>query len=727
VNHPSDAPPDAAHSLPEAPLPERTLAGLEAENAALRGQVQALVRTEDQLHAVQTSLDTQLRIFRKLHDLGQRLPLLRKPRQILAELPDFVLYALGFQRSVAFLDEHGAPAMTATLWDGYYDPAQIEQISHATLRVDSPILERLHLGKKLLCASVDEAAPELAELGATLGFDQFLAIPLYGVRESPIGVLFAGNAGPDAALYTQASDRGEAFDGLASVAQLASAALHNCQLYAALLAERTKLEQKVADRTAELRAHLARAAHEGPEESWSISVRASHPDSMMSGPPSTVYGPPSGMMSGPGTIMPGPIEAESWENEPAEDRSGPIGGPGGDLAGAFQTDGSMVLIVDDAPDMRFFISRVLSKRYRVILACDGEEGLEKARTHHPDLIVSDVRMPRMDGHQLCQAIRHDPELHRTPLIMLSSQADPAQKIAGLEQGADDYLAKPFHAEELLTRVRNLIRLHHQERELLNAFRELEERDSLITDELTQAKEFQQSILPRPPLIEGLTIETLYEPLELVGGDLYDIEAVGPDRVRMLLCDATGHGMRAALTTMLIKSEYEFIKEPGAGPGALLAALNDRIANAYGRLDVRFTAACVDLDRAAGVLRYAVAAHPGPVLVHEGKARELAGEGAFLGLVPGITFDEHTTPFGPGDRLYLYTDGLTEEWSPGGEAFGEQRLMEALEEAATQGALGAPIVYDRVGRHIEQGHPHYDDLTLLGVWWGSPPGDEKETR
>jgi sigma-B regulation protein RsbU (phosphoserine phosphatase) len=418
---------------------------------------------------------------------------------------------------------------------------------------------------------------------------------------------------------------------------------------------------------------------------------------------------------------------EPWPTTPRALPPGISGAASSDLGAAFQTDGSTVLVVDDVADMRRFVAHVLGKRYRVILARDGADGLAKAREHRPDLIVSDVMMPRMNGYQLCQAIRRDPELDRTPLILLSAKADLAQKLAGLEQGADDYLVKPFNADELLTRVRNLIRIHHQERELLNAFRALEERDLLLTDELTQAKEFQQSILPQPPAVAGLTIETLYEPLELVGGDLYDIEAVSPDRVRLLLCDATGHGMRAALTTMLIKSEYEFLKEPSVGPAALLAALNDRIANAYGRLGVRFTAACVELDRASRMLRYAVAAHPAPVLVHHGQARELHGGGAFLGLVPGMTFEEHSQPFGVGDRVYLYTDGVTDEWSPGGEAFGEARLFAAIEEAATRGALGAPIVYDHVCRHIEHGHPQYDDLTLLGVWWGYPPGDEKEPR
>lgn len=394
---------------------------------------------------------------------------------------------------------------------------------------------------------------------------------------------------------------------------------------------------------------------------------------------------------------------------------------------SFDSQGATVLVVDDAGDGRRFVAHVLKKRYRVIAACDGVEGLERAREARPDLIVSDVVMPRMDGIEFCRQIRADAELSRTPVILLSANDNIARKIEGLTHGADDYLSKPFNANELLTKARNLIRIHYQERELMNALRALEERERIVSDDLRQAREFQQSILPPPPRVPGLTADVLYQPVGPVGGDIYDIQSLDEHRLRFFLADATGHGVQASLTTMLIKSEYEFAKQGDADPAQVLARLNDRIASTYASLGMRFTAACVEVDKKLRRVRYSAGAHPAPLLLHHGYARELPASGPFLGLMAGVEFPLHEEAFGPGDRVYLYTDGITEEWNGPGEAFGEDRLFRALEEVADQGALAGAFIYDQVCRFIEGGREQYDDMTLLGVWWGQPPGYDKEKQ
>ncbi len=425
--------------------------------------------------------------------------------------------------------------------------------------------------------------------------------------------------------------------------------------------------------------------------------------------------------------LPGAPGSLVSESSPLSPSSLPSSSGNARSALSFEPEDATVLVVDDVADMRRFLAHVLGRRYRVALARDGIEGLERARELRPTLILSDVTMPRSSGYELCAAIRSDPALARTPFILLSARADIARKLEGLEHGADDYLTKPFHASELLARVRNQIRIHHQERGLMEALRALEERDRSLTEDLQQAREFQRSILP--PALEppGLTLDILYQPQALVGGDLYDIQILDEHRIRGFLADATGHGVQASLTTMLIKSGYEAAKRDDASPSEILARLNDRIAGTYSSLGLRFTGVCFEIDRLRRRVRYAVGAHPAPLLVHHGHARELDGEGPFLGLLPGSTFPLQEAPFGPGDRFYLYTDGLTEEWDPRGESFGEGRLQHAIEQASDQGALAGPFVYDAVSRFISGSGDQYDDMTLLGVWWGQPPRDNKERR
>jgi two-component sensor histidine kinase len=122
-----------------------------------------------------------------------------------------------------------------------------------------------------------------------------------------------------------------------------------------------------------------------------------------------------------------------------------------------QRDGrGLVLVIDDNLEMNRFISEVLAAEYRTATALDGREGLEKALALHPDLILSDVMMPRMDGEQLVREVRARPELDGIPVVLLTAKADDATRLRLLREGAQDYLVKPFSVLELHARVGNLV-------------------------------------------------------------------------------------------------------------------------------------------------------------------------------------------------------------------------------------------------------------------------------
>ncbi|HKP64738.1 MAG TPA: ATP-binding protein [Polyangiales bacterium] len=153
-----------------------------------------------------------------------------------------------------------------------------------------------------------------------------------------------------------------------------------------------------------------------------------------------------------------------------------------DVAGAPLVHGDgrerpLVLWVDDNSDMRDYVRRLLADRYEVLQAADGATALRLARNAAPDLILSDVMMPGLDGFGLVQALRADRTTRTIPLILLSARAGEGAAIEGLEAGADDYLAKPFTARELLARVRTHLELSRARKqwgeELERANRELE--------------------------------------------------------------------------------------------------------------------------------------------------------------------------------------------------------------------------------------------------------------
>ncbi|WP_333413900.1 diguanylate cyclase [Microcoleus sp. MOSTC5] len=134
----------------------------------------------------------------------------------------------------------------------------------------------------------------------------------------------------------------------------------------------------------------------------------------------------------------------------------------------------LLLVVEDNDFLQAYLQTLLTPYYRVALASDGVEGLEKAKTLQPNLIVSDQIMPRQNGLDLLKEIRSTPELKSTPVIFLTARSGMEARIESLDAGADDYIAKPFDERELLARVRNLLRSHSAEQQLAVLNRQLQQ-------------------------------------------------------------------------------------------------------------------------------------------------------------------------------------------------------------------------------------------------------------
>jgi two-component system sensor histidine kinase ChiS len=162
--------------------------------------------------------------------------------------------------------------------------------------------------------------------------------------------------------------------------------------------------------------------------------------------------------------------------------------PEQEVATPAPADAPTVLVVDDTPELRSLVRTILSPQYQTLLACDGQEGIEAAERELPALIISDVMMPRIDGYEFCRRIKSNPATAHIPFIMLTAKAERSMKIEGLDCGADDYLVKPFDADELRARVRSLLKLRrlHLELDLRNgelekAVKELQTTQARLVD------------------------------------------------------------------------------------------------------------------------------------------------------------------------------------------------------------------------------------------------------
>ncbi|MAS36246.1 MAG: DNA-binding response regulator [Anaerolineaceae bacterium] len=117
----------------------------------------------------------------------------------------------------------------------------------------------------------------------------------------------------------------------------------------------------------------------------------------------------------------------------------------------------VVIVEDEATLVRNLAAKLQDDGFKVVTAMDGEDGLDKIRSEHPDLIILDIMLPRLDGLSICRIVRHDTAMAHIPIIMLTARGTEVDKIVGLESGADDYIVKPFSLGEFLARVRAVMR------------------------------------------------------------------------------------------------------------------------------------------------------------------------------------------------------------------------------------------------------------------------------
>jgi sigma-B regulation protein RsbU (phosphoserine phosphatase) len=225
------------------------------------------------------------------------------------------------------------------------------------------------------------------------------------------------------------------------------------------------------------------------------------------------------------------------------------------------------------------------------------------------------------------------------------------------------------------------RVDERTREVQRAYDELLARDSELRHNLRAAGRLQQRLLlPRtPPEWPELTWGVHYAPLDHLGGDYYDLAAIGPDKLGILIADASGHSIAAGMVAIM--SRIAFAESSGGTdrPGEVLAAMNRRL---QGMADERFVTAFYGvLDRRSRVLTYANAGHPYPLRWSKrtGDVTTISAQGFLLGIMPDEVYREREVQLEPGDRLCFYTDGLVETRNEIGELFGEARLQNCLRE------------------------------------------------
>jgi predicted ester cyclase len=235
----------------------------------------------------------------------------------------------------------------------------------------------------------------------------------------------------------------------------------------------------------------------------------------------------------------------------------------------------------------------------------------------------------------------------------------------------------------------------------------------VEQELRVARTIQHASLPKEvPILEGWQISPFYKPAREVGGDFYDFHLLSEGRLGVVVGDATGKGVPAALVMSTTCGMLQLAARAldSSSPGEVLAQVNETL---FARIPSNMFVTCfyAILEPNSGNLSYANAGHDLPYLWHGGDAKELRARGMPLGLMPGMSYEENEIVLEPRDNVLLYSDGLVEAHDPKGEMVGLPRLRTLVAEQGEEGSLGdfcLEKLYSFVGEDWEQ----EDDITLL---------------
>lgn len=370
-----------------------------------------------------------------------------------------------------------------------------------------------------------------------------------------------------------------------------------------------------------------------------------------------------------------------------------------------------ILVVDDNPANLRLLTQILSEHgYHVRAAASGPRALASIGLDPPDMVLLDIRMPEMDGYEVCRRLKADPHTAGIPILFISALDDTQDKVKAFSGGGLDYITKPLHVEEVIARVETHLSLRRLQRNLQQANQRMEL-------ELALAAQVQASFMHADaPDIAGWTIVMSLHPAKLTSGDFYDTMRLPNGNLGILIADVVDKGVGAALYMAMSSTLLRtYTSENPAQPAVVFQAANERLLE-YATACQFVTVFLGMLDTRTGELVYSNAGHPPALLLCHAQSNEaqlLRNTGMPLGVEAGGAWKQKRVHLDPGDALILYTDGITEA-EDGQGFYGLPRLKQAAQRnwggAAQQ--LHDAILGDV--RQFTQGTAQSDDIALMVV-------------
>lgn len=382
-----------------------------------------------------------------------------------------------------------------------------------------------------------------------------------------------------------------------------------------------------------------------------------------------------------------------------------------------------VLVVDDSPDVRVFLSAYLERAgYDVSLAEDGEEGLQKLRAELPDVVLCDLRMPRLDGLELLRsATREHPEV---PIVVMSGAGLLGDAIAALKLGAWDYVLKPILDSTVLAHAINraleraaLVRENERYRKHLEKTNlELSTSLHLLAEDEQAGRRIQFRLLPaNHRRFDGYEISRDLMPSTYLSGDFVDCFSIDDARIGFYLADVAGHGVSSAFVTVCLKSfinrQRERHEEHGVdtilSPKKTVERLNQELIR--DGLGKHLTMCYGVIDTRNSELTYACGGqYPLPVYTDGKRSRFLEGQGLPVGLFDFATYDEQRMRLDDEFVFALCSDGVLEILPDQGLQAKARHLLSLFDDID----VTVESIHDALAAEAQWPLP--DDVTVLLV-------------
>ena len=315
--------------------------------------------------------------------------------------------------------------------------------------------------------------------------------------------------------------------------------------------------------------------------------------------------------------------------------------------------------------LRKLLEYRLGKHYRVQTAANGEEALERMEGYTPDLIISDIMMPKMDGFALQSALQSDKNKRVIPFIFLTARSDEPTRKEGARMGVDDYITKPFDIDQLLSRIDRLL-----------------ERTQVFQTKLDAeiGEDFSRRLMPKHmPSVPGYRIRFYNQAHDQGGGDLFDWTKTDAGKYFVTVGDVMGKGVRAKFYAFsflsYVRGTLHAVLQESNSPAELMRRVNQMLLKDEVMEETFASLLLLRWNPETHEITYANAGHCRPIIVTPAGADVIAHSDLILGLESDASFQDSTFSIPRESALLLYTDGLMEQRLPSGETLGEEGIMD----------------------------------------------------